>query len=502
MTPAHLNQRHQEARDHLLANNFSSALARYEKLIVHAPAIASIWVEYGNAAAGCRRLSLADRAWRKALELAPNDAELVNMIGHQYQSIRLPDRARACYAQAASADPRAINPRISLAVLSEQQHLLEKARSAVDECLRIDPGDDQARFFSAVLDRRANRFDLAESRLRDLIASDPRHPFVRYAARYELAQLCDRTNRLDEAVRLLSEAKAMVRSLTNTNALIQGYDLKAARARSFVRAQPKTILQTWAGYFPERSREKIQPLAFLGGHPRSGTTLLEQILGAHPGVAALDEPTAFIELLEPAFHKTRDHSSARINALRRLYIEALVQEAGPASDEKLLIDKNPSPTARLPVWLRVFPELKVLIALRDPRDVVLSCYFQNIPLNAVNVNFLSFERTAKHYSDLMDIWLAVREWQGFNWAESRYEDTVADMESEGRRVTTFLGLAWDEQQTRFYEKSRTKQMYSPTYQDVTRPVYKRSVARWHAYQSYLEPIFPILAPYCRSFGYS
>ena len=73
----------------------------------------------------------------------------------------------------------------------------------------------------------------------------------------------------------------------------------------------------------------------------------------------------------------------------------------------------------------MFPELRVVIALRDPRDVVLSCYFQNILLNATNVNFLSFERLAKHYADLMDIWLAVREWDGFAWLETRYEDLVA-----------------------------------------------------------------------------
>jgi hypothetical protein len=151
--------------------------------------------------------------------------------------------------------------------------------------------------------------------------------------------------------------------------------------------------------------------------------------------------------------------------------------------------------------LRVFPELRVLIALRDPRDVVLSCYFQNIPLNAANVNFLSFERLARHYADLMDVWLAVRQWEGFQWMETRYEDTVANLEWEGRRVTEFLGLTWREEQGRFHEKNRQKQLYSPTYQDVTRPVYSRSVGRWRAYEKHLAPILPLLAPYCQALGY-
>jgi hypothetical protein len=75
------------------------------------------------------------------------------------------------------------------------------------------------------------------------------------------------------------------------------------------------------------------------------------------------------------------------------------------------------------------------------------------------------------------------------------------MEKEGRRVTEFLGLSWHEDQGRFYEKSLKKQLYSPTYQDVTRPVYTRSVGRWNAYEKYLAPILPALKPYCLAFGY-
>jgi hypothetical protein len=190
-----------------------------------------------------------------------------------------------------------------------------------------------------------------------------------------------------------------------------------------------------------------------------------------------------------------------LNGLRRLYPRALLDEVGAAGTGKLLLDKNPSLTVQLPVWLRVFPELRVVVALRDPRDVVLSCYFLNILLNATNVNFLSLERVAKHYADLMDIWLAVREWEGFAWLETRYEKIVADLEKEGRRVTGFLGLDWHEEQNRFYEKSRQKQLYSPTYQDVTRPVYATSVGRWRAYEKHLAPILPALDPYCRRFGY-
>jgi tetratricopeptide (TPR) repeat protein len=501
MTPTDFQQKLAAARRCLLAHDFAPALARYQKLTHERPTEAVTWAEYGNAASGAGQFDLADQCWHKALALAPENADLIGMIGHQYQGMRQPEKASACFARAAAAAPRSINPRISLAVLLEKSHRLDEARLAVEECLAIDPNDDQARYFSAVLDRRQGLPEAAESRLRDLISSEPRHPYVRYACRYELAQILDHSGQCDEAMRLLAEAKQIVCSLTDIAVLLKGYDQAAESARRFTRSLPTTILRTWAQYFPEVKREPVPPLAFLGGHPRSGTTLLEQVLDAHPGVAALDEPTAFLDLLQPEFHKSKELSSARLNTLRRLYTQALLREAGLASDGKLLLDKNPSPTSRLPLWLKVFPELRVLIALRDPRDVVLSCYFQNIPLNAANVNFLSFDRLARHYAALMDIWLAVREWEGFAWLEVRYEDTVAGLEKEGRRVTEFLGLTWHEDQGRFYEKSRTKQLYSPTYQDVTRPVYTRSVARWRAYEKHLAPILPALEPYCRMFGY-
>lgn len=499
--PLPVQQRIHKARQLLLAKNFSAAFLEYEQLVKECPGEAVLWFEYGNAASGDRRTEIAETAWNRAMDLAPRNAELIGLIGHQYQAQRKSELAQACFARAAAAEPGAINPRISLAVLAEQNHRLDQARTAVEECLAIDPRDDQARYFQAVLARRENKLEQAETLLCDLIKSEPKHPYVRYACRYELAQVLDRTGRYDAAMSRLFEAKQIVGTLTDTKLLLRAYDQNTESARRFTAGLPPTILRTWAGYFPEHKREAIPTLAFLGGHPRSGTTLLEQVLDAHPSVAAFDESPAFLQLLQPEFQKSKDLSSARLNTLRRLYIEALSSEGGTQTEGKVLVDKNPSPTARLPLWLRVFPELRVLIALRDPRDVVLSCFFQNIALNADNVNFLSLERTAKHYVDLMGIWLAVKRWEGFAWMETRYEHMVENPETEGRRATEFLGLTWHANQATFYERSSRKQLYSPTYQDVTVPVYKRSLGRWQFYEKFLAPVLPILEMSLREFGY-
>lgn len=501
MNAASLDESLNKARRLLECYDFSQALPAYEKLTRQFPRRARIWVEYGAAAAGAGQLELADRAWAKALELEPGSSENLLQIGHQYKSLRQPEKARAWYEKASATDPKGINPRMALAILAEQNHGFAEAREVIASCLAIDPQDDQARYYAAFLDRRENQLEDAERRLRDLIASNPRHQYVQYASRYELAEVLNRTGRFDEAMQMLSEAKNLVRRLGNIDVMLKEYDREAGQYRESSQELPRNILRTWAREFPERGRYATLKLAFLGGHPRSGTTLLEQIVGAHPSVAALDESQAFTMIVAKLFNDSQQISPARLNVIRRRYLEAVQRECGGSLTGKILLDKNPSPTAKLRIWLRVFPELRVLIALRDPRDVVISCYFQNLPLNPFNANFLTLERTARHYTNLMDVWLAVRQWEGLAWMETRYEDTVTDLEKEGRRVNEFLGLGWDQAQGRFHEKSSSKQMYSPTYRDASQPVHARSVARWHAYEKHLGPILPILEPYCRAFGY-
>jgi len=143
----------------------------------------------------------------------------------------------------------------------------------------------------------------------------------------------------------------------------------------------------------------------------------------------------------------------------------------------------------------------VLIALRDPRDVVVSCFFQNLALTPVNVNFLSLERAMGHYADLMDVWLRMRELGGFDWIETRYEDVVAGVEKEGRRVTEFLGLTWHPAQANCHEAASRKLVFSPTYSEVAQPVHNRAVGRWKHYAAALEPFQQRLSAYVRAFGY-
>jgi len=498
------------AQQHLIQGRHALALNSYRNLVKQFPGVAGLWMELGIAAAGELDFALARQACGQAAALAAADADLLVSIGQQYHRQRRLDEASACFARAAAADPSSVHACLSWGAWLERDRRLDEARECVEGCLRRHPHDAQALYFRAFLWHRLGRNGEAETALRDLLKNNPPDPNVKISASHLLGVVLDSTGQYAEAMRFLRDSKALVRQMADTPSLEKIYDKMAGARRGLLAALTPESLRRW--------REEADtapcphPLAFLGGPPRSGTTLIEQVLGAHPQILVFDEPESFAQEvlnklapMPPAKALTLKSLnalslSARAALIRR-YCKSLLRQMEEGPGGKLLLDKNPSLTASLHVWLRLFPASKIIITLRDPRDVVISCFFQNLTLTAVNANFLSLGRTAKFYSDCMDAWLRLREVGGFAWTETRYEDIVNNLEGEGRRLTDFLGVPWHESQAKYYETARQKFVFAPTYHDVTQPVYHRAVRRWEHYAGALAPLQAALAPYCRAFGY-
>jgi tetratricopeptide (TPR) repeat protein len=505
-------ERWQKAQQQLLAGRAAFVLPVYRDLTQRFPGILNLWFELGTAAAGDLDFALACQAFERAEALAAANPGVLIMIGQQYHRLRLTDRARACYQHAVEADPSSTHARLSLAAWLERVRRLEEASEQVEACLARQPKETSALYYRAFLTHRAGRHAEAEKLLRDLVQGNLPDPNVKISCFHLLGVVLDELGQYSEAMEWLLKAKAVARQTNKVAALEASYDKAVRKRRSLLAQLTPEMIPRWrqdAAALPMPGQ-----LALLGGHPRSGTTLIEQILAAHPAVRAFDESEAFVAevgdklappppaapLTAAALHAL---PAARHDELRRRYLKSLFREGEGEPSASVLLDKNPAPTASLHLWLRVFPASKILIALRDPRDVIISCFFQNFsPLTPLNANFLSLERTVKHYADLMDTWLRLRELGGFEWLETRYEDVVRDLETEGRRVTEFLGLTWHPDQAACHEAARRKLVYSPSYGEVARPVHDRAVGRWRNYAAALEPLLPRLATYTKAFGYS
>ena len=204
--------------------------------------------------------------------------------------------------------------------------------------------------------------------------------------------------------------------------------------------------------------QDLQPprrLVLLGGHPRSGTTLLEQVLDVHPDIVSAEETEffyndAYAPLIYghpskmPLFDGLAKATIQQICQLRENYFQGIDLSLNQPVGSRLLVDKNPSYSFYIPAMVRIFPEINFLIALRDPRDVVLSCFMQPIlPLNQIAAAYLSLEGTVAEYCALMNVWLKMRPLLKNSWLEVRYEDMVEDLESVARKTLEFLGVPWD-----------------------------------------------------------
>jgi tetratricopeptide (TPR) repeat protein len=502
----------QNALQHLNAGRHAPALAIYRNLVQQFPGVAQLWAEMGLAAAGDLEFTLADQAFQRAMELAPADADLLVFIGKEYYRLRRLEQALPCFKRAVAVDPLSANALMALAVWLERTRRLDEALECVETCLTQHPKDGWVRYFKAFLLHRKGLDGEAETALRDLLKSDPLPPLdVQSDANYLLGEVLDSFGQYAEAFICLTRAKALRLKITDTAKLERFYEqMDRTRRAALAELTPET-LRRWR---EEASDSPCpHPLACLAGAARSGTTLLEQILGAHPEILVFDETYAFEKEVVNALHSPPPDRTLTLKTVNDLtaaaraqfigrYFKSLLRETEEKPNARLLLDKNPPMTVWLHVWLRLFPQSKVVMALRDPRDIIISCYFQNFPLNAASVNFFSLEQTARYYSNSVDSWLRMRELGGFDWIETRYEDVVANLEAEGRRVTNFLGLPWHEAQATYYETARRKYVHSPTYNEVTKPIYNRAVGRWEHYAEAMAPLQAGLEKYRRAFGYA
>ena len=495
------------------AGRHDEAIWYYERALARDPNNPVLLADVARAYALRYRYAEAEKLVERAESLHSKDARLQEMLGRSFVQIQQFDRAIACYRRSlelAPSSPEQPQTLLELAKMHERLHDLAAARTCVEEALALAPNLEAARYMLANIERRDGNIENAEKLWREIIATKKATLRVTADSWYQLAAIHDRAGQYEEAFQDLTQAKKIfMRGAAHY--FDDAWTIARNAGKTFAAITPEQ-LERW-----NATGRDLEPLggrlALLTSHPRSGTTLLEQVLDSHPGATSADELQIMVELVNSPLGRTAspnesapsvlDRTSLEdLNRLRRDYwlgIEgALRQPVGG----RLLVDKNPEMTYLLPLVARVFPEMKIVFALRDPRDVVVSCFMQQLPLNATSVNYLSLEGTAKKYAASMRAWLKIRGMLRNPWIEIRYEDMVADLEGQARKVLDFLELPWDEQVLEYHRRAQRKHVHSPTYEAVTKPVYTSSVARWRNYATQLEPYMEILQPYVEAFGYA
>jgi Flp pilus assembly protein TadD len=248
---------------------------------------------------------------------------------------------------------------------------------------------------------------------------------------------------------------------------------------------------------------------FVIGFPRSGTTLLEQMLDAHPDFRSMDERGFVYQLIERMEHAGQRYpadlaslTQSEAGQLRAVYWR-LVKHTLPDLGQHLLVDKNPLNMLCLPMILRLFPEARIILCIRHPCDVLLSCYMQSFRSPTFMAMCATLPRLARGYADAFTQCCRHIEVFKPRLLEWRYETLVDDFEGAVARLGRFLDVADASPFAGFAAHARDKSFIAtPSYAQVTQPVNTKAVGRWVNYRERFEPVLPILRPWLERFGYT
>jgi tetratricopeptide (TPR) repeat protein len=446
----------------------------------------------------------AERLLEEAKTLAGGNTEVTRQVALAYfRMLRYELAKRLLEPAAATGNEESLK---GLVQVLEREGSYAEAAQWVERALKGRSPDPEFRYLEALVLSRQGKNDEAETRSRLVIDSSPALPVeVRYRAAYLLAGILDRSQRYAEAATVLGKAKQEAAAFPGIKNLIKQQRFRLAGFRELASKVRPEEIRRWREEM-EGDALGFRPAALMG-HPRSGTTLLEHRLEQHDGVVALEETNAFDGGALGAAGFKRDapygalypRATEQIKDARRRYgLAAATLHGAPLSPGNLVIDKNPSQLMQLALWLRVFPELRLLVAVRDPRDVVISSYFLYLPANPASAQFLNWETTARHYAEFMQLWLKMRDLLPPDcWLQCRYEDVVADAASETARVAAFLGIAGEQKEP----GTPSATVHSPNYATATRPVHSKSVGRWQHYAEHLKSGAKLMEPFITEFGY-
>ncbi len=463
-------------------------------------------LELGNARGLRTEIGEADRYFERAVAAARDQQRVLLIAAVQARGFLRYDLAEKYLERAVAAPGATADTLAKLAEIKERLRDVPTAQSLLDRALRSDAKCQMALLVKARLSRLTGHLEESEKAIRSILGRTDRENWsTRVRGWFELAAILDRQNRYDEAYAALTTAKGLLLP----QAPVHGASRKAAH-RYFRQAATQLTedhLERWRDDSLQNSGRRF---ALIAGHPRSGTTLLEQILDAHSSIVSAEETNIFfdtsIDLMTGSGPKELvplldSLPSARLQAARETYFQRMDAFVGKSMQPGMLIDKNPSLTALIPTLLRVVPQARIIIAVRDPRDVCLSCFMQFLPLTPVSAMYLKMETLVEEYCAVMGFWLSIKPLLKSCAMEVRYEDFVTDVRGQTERILQHLDLEWEPNMLDFAARSRQKLVRSPTYAEVARPISQGAIGRWLNYRKHLEPHLEKLAPFIRAFGY-
>jgi len=459
------------------------------------------------------RLSEAVRACDAAIAAAPQYADAWIERGAAYAAGGSSAIARASYAHAAALAPANPIAHAGFAALAARDGALDEARRAAMQALQLDPASLVAAGTLATVALEQGDPQAARGVLGPALARTTGGP-DRPQALTVMATAHERLGDHDEAFALYAKANAEFATLHERTVPGQLAGLQFVEAiHDGLRVVDPRHWQSAAVASADASASAVNGTShvFVTGYPRSGNTLVENILASLPGVAALEErPT--LGTTDRRFLSGDERAIAaglaafaqlpesELEPLRMAYWDK-VHSAGVSHGTPHFVDMDPMKGLHLPFIARMFPAARVVIMRRDPRDVVWSCFKTPFAPTTGTMEFTTLERAARHYDALMRLIALALDRLPLNVIQLDYHDLVRDFDATTRVLCSFTGIPWSEAVRRFDKTATTRGVSTASAGQVRKKLYDGS-GQWRPYARQLEPVMPILQPWIERFGYA
>jgi tetratricopeptide (TPR) repeat protein len=470
------------------------------------PRNADILNAVGNCLSHLGRFADAVKAFDSALREAP-DAYLVRYNkATAMESLQELSRARTEYQRVVDAQPSHVEALARLAHLALQRGDAGTARNHAARALQVDPAHVSAGLDLAAADIADRQFHLALTRLREILLRKTLTVVQRSTAQGLEGDAYDGLNQTSEAFHAYSQSQATRRVAYRTQFDNQSTESAAAvvaRFTAYFRAAPQ---ERWCASPDDAAADPVGTQVFLVGFPRSGTTLLEQILAGHPDIEVMSERSCLVDAQESfaippdGLARLSSLSGSELESFREKYWSR-VHEEGMGLRRAVFVDKMPFYCVFLCLVARLFPRAKIVFAQRDPRDVVFSCFRRRFAMTEQLYELTTLQSTADHFAAVMALCELYRERLGLAFCDVRHENVVADMEAETRRLCGFLGITWNAAMMRVAETASRRSINTPSGPQLARGLSSKGIGQWQRYRDHLTPILPTLAPWVARFGY-
>jgi tetratricopeptide (TPR) repeat protein len=414
--------------------------------------------------------------------------------------------AEAAYRHALELQPENLGAMQGLANLLSRRGAHADARPLAEAVLEAEPNFPDAVMVLAAADAAEGAAERAQRRL-ELLAADERLTAQQRAlAQGQLGDVLDAQDLTGEAFQAYSACNM---GLWRAYAPVHGQGVGAAEfARAMVSELQGIPPDAWASAPDAGAAGADAPRThvFLLGFPRSGTTLLEQVLAAHPDVEALEERETLAEAQRAFLSRPPDliglskAGAAQLQPLREAYW-ARVKAEGAQPAGKVFVDKHPLNTFRLPLILKLFPDAKILFARRDPRDVVLSAWRRRFAMSGSAYQLLTLPGAAAYYDAAMKLADHLGPALDERMLVVRHEALVADFDAVAGEVLGFLGLPWSDAVRAFADQARDRAVATPSGAQLAKGLSAEGVGAWRRYRDQLAPVLPTLAPWVEAYGY-